>query len=100
MSIRDAVISAFRCVNSVFSILIIPRLLFSLVSHNRSLSVLPALIDDVCDAVNFYGSGKNSDTGGSGSGSGSGSVGAESGVGAKMVIGASKTGKAPASRPL
>ncbi len=61
---------------------------------------MPALLDDVCDAVNFYGSGKNSDTGsGSGSG-GSGSVGAESGVGAKVVIGASKTGKASASRPL
>lgn len=64
--------------------------------------MLPALLDDVCDAVNFYGSGsgsgKNSDAGGSVGGNGS--VGAESGVGAKVVIAASKTGKAPASRPL
>ncbi len=62
--------------------------------------MLPALLDDVCDAVNFYGSGKNTDTGSGSGGSGSGSVVAESGVGAKVVIGASKTGKAPASRPL
>jgi hypothetical protein len=65
----------------------------------KHFSVLPALLDDVCDAVNFYGSGKNGDADG---GSTSASGGVESGVGAKVVItsGGGKAGKSPASRVL